>query len=69
MDDFEAMRGHERMKEAFLATGTSQTSGNKYIEVWEVFGHAAKSLDGSKREQRINVVKKIVETKKSFQLG
>lgn len=42
MDDFKAVKGHERMKEAFLAIGTSAASGNKYIEVWNIFEEAGR---------------------------
>jgi hypothetical protein len=56
MDDFKAIKGHERMKEAFLAIGTSQASGNKYVEVWEVFGPAAKKAEGVARGKRIDIV-------------
>ncbi|KAL2010897.1 hypothetical protein VTN00DRAFT_3615 [Thermoascus crustaceus] len=37
MNDYKTMKRHGRMKEAFLALGTSQASGNKYVEVWHVF--------------------------------
>ena len=35
MEDFKQVKGHERMREAFLAIGTS--GGGKYIEVWNIF--------------------------------
>jgi hypothetical protein len=40
MEDFNALKGHERMMEAFKAMGTSPASGNRYVEVWHVFGSA-----------------------------
>jgi hypothetical protein len=70
MDDFKAITGHERMKEAFLAIGTSQTSGHKYIEVWEVFGHAPKKAKGLGKEEKIDIVAEIagrLKTRKTFE--
>ncbi|KAF4633297.1 hypothetical protein G7Y89_g4816 [Cudoniella acicularis] len=56
MANFKAIKGHERMKEAFLAIGTSQASGNKYIEVWDVFGPVAKKAERVGREGRIEIL-------------
>lgn len=70
MEDFKAMKGHKRMKEAFMAIGTSQASGNKYVEVWDVFGPAAKKAEGLERERRINIVTGLAErlkTRKTFE--
>jgi hypothetical protein len=70
MEDFQAIKGHERMKEAFLAIGTSPASGNKYIEVWDVFGPAAKKADGVGRERRIEIVAEVagrLKTRKTFE--
>lgn len=70
MDDFKAIKGHERMKEAFLAIGTSQASGNKYVEVWDVFGPAAKKAERLGREERIEVVADVagrLKTRKTFE--
>jgi hypothetical protein len=58
MEDFKAMKGHERMKEAFLAIGTSPNSQNKYIEVWKVFASPSERAEKMGRE-RIEVVTKI----------
>ncbi|KAH9209499.1 hypothetical protein DL95DRAFT_276693, partial [Leptodontidium sp. 2 PMI_412] len=59
MEDFKAMKGHKRMKEAFTAIGTSQASGNKYIEVWNVFGPAAKKADKVGRGGRLEIVAEV----------
>lgn len=70
MEDFKAMKGHERMKEVFLAIGTSRVSGNKYVEVWDVFSPAAKLGEGLAREQRIDIVTKVakkLKTRKTFE--
>lgn len=70
MEDFKAMKGHERMKEAFLAIGTSQASGNKYVEVWDVFKPAAKQGEGAARERRIEIVTEVakrLKTRKTFE--
>jgi hypothetical protein len=56
MEDFEAIKGHERMREAFLAIGTSPASLNKYVEVWGVFGPAVKKADGGDQRKRIDTV-------------
>jgi hypothetical protein len=70
MDDFMAIKGHERMKEAFLAIGTSQTSGNKYIEVWDVFGPAAKKAERADKEGKIEIVAEVagrLKMRKTFE--
>ncbi|KAH7386417.1 hypothetical protein BKA64DRAFT_711643 [Cadophora sp. MPI-SDFR-AT-0126] len=65
MDDYKAIKGHERMKEAFVAIGTSQASGNKYIEVWDVFGPAAKKADKVGRGGRLEVVAEVARRLKT----
>ncbi|KAH6715880.1 hypothetical protein BKA61DRAFT_334368 [Leptodontidium sp. MPI-SDFR-AT-0119] len=65
MEDFKAIKGHERMKEAFTAIGTSQASGNKYIEVWDVFGPAAKKADKVGRGGRLEVVAEVARRLKT----
>ena len=70
MDDFKAIKGHERMKEAFQQIGTNQAMGNKYIEVWNVFEPAAKEAEGLGREKRIEIVAKVavrLKTRKTFE--
>jgi hypothetical protein len=64
MADFNAMQGHERMNEAFLAIGTSQSSLNKYIEVWKVFGSPSKRAERVGKE-RIEVVTEIARRLKT----
>ena len=66
MEDFNAMKGHERMREAFMAIGTR----NKYIEVWDVFEPAAKKAEGVGRERRIEIVSEVagrLKTRKTFE--
>lgn len=65
MEDFKAIKGHERMKEAFTAIGTSQASGNKYIEVWDVFRPAAKKADKVGRGGRLEVVAEVARRLKT----
>lgn len=60
MDDLEVMKTHERMKEAFNGIGTSQASGHKYVEVWNVFEPATK-VEGVDRDRRIKIVAGIAE--------
>jgi len=70
MEDFRSIKGHERMKEAFLAIGTSQASGNKYIEVWDVFGPAAKKAERVGRDGRIEIVTEVagrLKTRRTFE--
>jgi hypothetical protein len=70
LEDFRSIKGHERMKEAFLAIGTSQASGNKYIEVWDVFGPAAKKAERVGRDGRIEIVTEVagrLKTRKTFE--
>ncbi|PMD28807.1 hypothetical protein L207DRAFT_642096 [Hyaloscypha variabilis F] len=70
LEDFRSIKGHERMKEAFLAIGTSQASGNKYIEVWDVFGPAAKKAERVGREGRIEIVTEVagrLKTRRTFE--
>lgn len=56
MEDFKALKGHDRMKEAFEAMGTSQASGNKYVEVWHVFESAPNKAAAKDKDRRIEVV-------------
>lgn len=65
MEDYKAIKGHERMKEAFVAIGTSQASGNKYIEVWDVFGPAAKKAERVGRGGRLEVVAEVASRLKT----
>jgi len=70
MEDFRSIKGHERMKEAFLAIGTSQASGNRYIEVWDVFGPAAKKGDRMGKEGKIDIVTEVagrLKTRRTFE--
>lgn len=70
MEDFKAMKGHERMKEAFLAIGTNQESGNKYVEVWHVFRPAAEKGEGAAKERRMEIVTDVakrLKTRKTFE--
>jgi len=64
MSDFEAMKAHERMKEAFLAIGTSPNSSHKYIEVWNYFEAAAKKADGMPRDKKIEIVAELAQSLK-----
>lgn len=61
LNDYEAMKRHERMKQAFLAIGTSQASGNKYVEVWHVFESAAKKSQLKQRSSWIDIVTDVAE--------
>lgn len=61
MEDFRAMKGHARMKEAFSAIGTSQASGNKYIEVWNLFEPAAKHAEGVEMERKVAIVTELAQ--------
>lgn len=65
MEDFQAMKGHERMKEAFLGIGTSETSGNKYVEVWHVFESAAKKAAATEKDRKIEIVTEVAERLKT----
>lgn len=56
MDDFRAIKGHERMREAFLGIGTSSASGGKYIEVWNIFEGAPKAAEGSAGTSKSDIV-------------
>jgi len=72
MDDFKAMMGHERMKEAFLAIGTSRSSGNKYLTVWDCFEPAienAEGLEKARKIERITDMTKRLKLKKTFEYG
>lgn len=59
MKDFEAIKGYERMKEAFSAIGTSPSSSSKYVEVWNVFEAAAKKAESASREGKLNILNDI----------
>lgn len=62
MNDFNAMKGHLRMAEAFQAIGTTYQSGNKYIEVWNVFGHAAaKAAENPAANVKLEIVREVAQ--------
>ena len=52
MKDFEAVKKHERMKEAFMAIGVQK----KYVEVWDFFGEAAKKAESATREGKMSIM-------------
>ncbi|RYP93507.1 hypothetical protein DL770_000391 [Monosporascus sp. CRB-9-2] len=64
MDDFKAIKRHEKMKEAFL-TMTSQGSENKFVEVWHLFGPAAKKAKGRIPEEKKQIVTELVQKLKA----
>ncbi|KAL8875188.1 MAG: hypothetical protein Q9198_006414 [Flavoplaca austrocitrina] len=68
MEDFKAMKGHERMKEAFLAIGTTR---DKYVKVWDVFRPAAKQAErAADKERRMEIVTGVarrLKTRKTFE--
>ncbi|PYI14016.1 subtilisin-like protein, partial [Aspergillus violaceofuscus CBS 115571] len=59
VDNFEGLQRHERMREAFLAIGTTQSSGNKYIEVWNVFEKAVEKSQGKPPDQFPAIVNEV----------
>lgn len=63
MVDYKAIKGHDRMKEAFQAIGTSPTSANKYIEVWNVFG--TKEAERLGRDGRLEIVTQVARRLKT----
>ncbi|KAI9793750.1 MAG: hypothetical protein M1833_000696 [Piccolia ochrophora] len=68
--DYEDIKAYDRMKEAFLAIGTSQDSGNKYIEVWHTFENAPKKAVGAEKEKRLEIITELAErlkTRKTFE--
>lgn len=70
MEDYKAVKGHDRMKEVFLAIGTSQASRNKYIEVWDVFGFAAKEAEKVGKDGRLEIVTRVayrLKTRKTME--
>ncbi|RAK81430.1 S8 family peptidase [Aspergillus fijiensis CBS 313.89] len=65
MDHFEGLQRHERMREAFLAIGTTQSSGNKYIEVWNVFEKAVEKSQGKPPDQFPAIVNEVANKLKA----
>ncbi|KUJ16880.1 uncharacterized protein LY89DRAFT_669327 [Mollisia scopiformis] len=62
MEDYKAMKGHERMKEAFMGIG----SKNKYLEVWNVFGSAASKAERvGGRDAKLDIVSEIAQRLKT----
>lgn len=61
MEDVKDIQRHERMKEAFLAIGTSPASGNKYIEVWNFFEPAAQKAQKVSKDEKIDIVTGVAE--------
>ncbi|RAH42554.1 S8 family peptidase [Aspergillus brunneoviolaceus CBS 621.78] len=65
VDHFEGLSRHERMREAFLAIGTTQSSGNKYIEVWNVFEKAVEKSQGKPPDQFPAIVNEVANKLKA----
>ncbi|PYI33496.1 hypothetical protein BP00DRAFT_117362 [Aspergillus indologenus CBS 114.80] len=65
MDHFEGLQRHERMREAFTAIGTTQSSGNKYIEVWNVFEKAVEKSQGKPPDQFPAIVNEVANKLKA----
>ncbi|PYH81025.1 subtilisin-like protein [Aspergillus uvarum CBS 121591] len=65
VDHFEGLQHHERMREAFLAIGTTHSSGNKYIEVWNVFEKAVDKSQGKPPDQFPAIVNEVANKLKA----
>ncbi|RAH68474.1 S8 family peptidase [Aspergillus aculeatinus CBS 121060] len=68
MDHFGGLQRHERMREAFLAIGTTQSTGNKYIEVWNVFEKAVEKSQGKPPDQFPAIVNEVANKLKARKL-
>lgn len=64
MEDFKAMKTHERMKEA-LAQLTSSSSQNKFVEVWKYFESPGKKGESASKEQKREIVTEVAHLLKS----
>lgn len=67
-EDLRNLKTRHGMEAAFHAIGTTAASQHKYLEVWDVFGPAAKlgmgHLEREKREAIVMVARRLITTKK-----
>lgn len=56
---YQALKNHERMKEAFLQIGTTK---DKYIRVWERFEKPVKDAEGKPKDEWMDCVEALAET-------
>jgi len=68
MDDFRALKKHNRMREAFLQIGTTEESEKKYIAVWDMFKEAVIKSEGEPRDMWIDIVTDMAAWLKKRQL-
>lgn len=68
MDDFRALKTHNRMRDAFLEIGTTDESDKKYIAVWERFKEAVKKSESEPRDTWIDIVTDLAALLKKRQL-
>ncbi|KAE9368896.1 hypothetical protein N431DRAFT_547753 [Stipitochalara longipes BDJ] len=68
MDDFRALKKHNRMRDAFLEIGTTDESEKKYIAVWERFKAAVKRAEVEPRDTWIDIVTDLAALLKKRQL-
>jgi subtilisin family serine protease len=68
MDDFRALKKHNRMRDAFLDIGTTDDSQKKYIAVWQRFKDAVKRSETEPRDTWIDIVTDLAALLKKRQL-
>ena len=56
MEDFRALKQHDRMRDAFLALGTTDESEKKYIAVWDRFRPVTKKAESEPRDRWVDVL-------------
>jgi hypothetical protein len=65
-DDFELLKSHEKMQEAFRNIGTTSPSKGKYLMVWEVFGKKVRMSEEQNRgysgSKKIDLVADVATT-------
>lgn len=65
--DYELLKTHDKMREAFREIGTTDASGQKYIKVWEVFGRRVgtwkdSEMRGGRGQSPISIVASVADT-------
>lgn len=59
--DFQALKKHEKMLQAFKMIGPTTASRGKYLAVWEVFGRKVAQSESCDREKWIDLVAEVGE--------
>jgi hypothetical protein len=60
--DFQALKKHDKMMQAFKNIGATQASKYKYLTVWEVFGRKVSDSANYERDKWIDLIAEVGDT-------